>query len=79
MTRCAMSNCSSADDGQVSVGYRSAHGGFTGKGYSISVNVNNLFNVHKLSEYAGTQKVSGDALYFGLPGRGVFLDLSMKL
>jgi iron complex outermembrane receptor protein len=63
----------------ATVGYRSAHGGFTGKGYSISMNVNNLFNVHKLSEYAGTQKVSGDALYFGLPGRGVFIDLSMKL
>jgi iron complex outermembrane receptor protein len=35
--------------------------------------------VHKRIGYGGTQKVSGDALYFGLPGRGVFLDLSMKL
>ncbi|HWU77186.1 MAG TPA: TonB-dependent receptor [Rhodanobacter sp.] len=63
----------------ATIGYRSPHGGFTGKGYSISANINNLFNVHKLSEFAGTQKESGDAMYFGLPGRGVFIDLSMKL
>lgn len=62
----------------TTVGYRSLHGGFRGKGYSVSVNVNNVFNVHKLTEYAGTQKVSGDALYFGLPGRSVFFDVSMK-
>jgi len=60
------------------LGWRSPDGGFAGKGYTISVDVNNIFNVHKLTEYAGTQKVSGDALYFGLPGRGVFLDMSMK-
>jgi iron complex outermembrane receptor protein len=63
----------------AALGYRSEHGGFTGKGYSISMDVNNLFNVHKITAYAGTQSVSGDALFFGLPGRGVFLDLSMKL
>jgi iron complex outermembrane receptor protein len=62
----------------ATLGYRSAHGGFAGKGYAISVNINNLFDVHKLTEYAGTQKVSGDALYFGVPGRGIFLDMSMK-
>jgi iron complex outermembrane receptor protein len=62
----------------ATVGYRSLDGGFTGKGYTVSVDINNLFNVHKLTEYAGTQKVSGDDMYFGLPGRGVFLDLSMK-
>lgn len=60
------------------IGYRSLHGGFRGKGYSISLNVNNLFDVHKLTEYAGTQKKSGDALYFGLPGRSFFFDVSMK-
>ncbi|UPG92600.1 TonB-dependent receptor domain-containing protein [Luteibacter aegosomatissinici] len=60
-------------------GYRSADGGPTGKGWSVSMDVNNLFNVHKLIGYAGTQSVSGDALYWGLPGRGVFLDLSLKL
>ncbi|HEY0199576.1 MAG TPA: TonB-dependent receptor [Rhodanobacter sp.] len=63
----------------AALGYRNQHGGFTGKGYSISMDVNNLFNVHKLTAYAGTQSVSGNALFFGLPGRGVFLDLSMKL
>jgi iron complex outermembrane receptor protein len=62
----------------ATVGYRSLDGGFTSKGYTVSVDINNLFNVHKLTEYAGTQKVSGDDMYFGLPGRGVFLDLSMK-
>jgi len=60
-------------------GYRSADGGPTGKGWSVSMDVNNVFNVHKLIGYAGTQSVSGDALYWGLPGRGVFLDLSLKL
>ncbi|NYE30183.1 iron complex outermembrane receptor protein [Rhodanobacter sp. K2T2] len=63
----------------AALGFRSEHGGVSNKGYSISVDVNNLFNVHKLTGYAGTQSVSGNALYFGLPGRGVFLDLSMKL
>ena len=63
----------------AAAGYRSVDGGFAHKGWSISVDVNNLFNVHKLIGYAGTQKASGDALYFGLPGRGVFLDLSIKL
>jgi iron complex outermembrane receptor protein len=63
----------------AALGFRSTHGGVSNKGYSISVDVNNLFNVHKLTGYAGTQSVSGDALYFGLPGRGVFLDVSMKL
>lgn len=63
----------------AAAGYRSEHGGFSHKGWSISMDINNLFNVHKLIGYGGTQKVSGDALYFGLPGRGVFLDLSMKL
>jgi iron complex outermembrane receptor protein len=63
----------------AALGYRSATGGPTGKGWSISVDVNNIFNVHKLIGYAGTQSVSGDALYWGLPGRGAFLDLSMKL
>jgi iron complex outermembrane receptor protein len=43
------------------------------------VDVNNIFNVHKLTSYAGTQSVSGQPLFFGLPGRGVFLDLSVKL
>ena len=62
----------------ATLGWRSLSGGFGGKGYTISLDANNIFNVHKLSEYAGTQKVSGDALYFGLPGRGVFLDMSMK-
>jgi len=41
--------------------------------------VNNLFDVHKLIAYAGSQSVSGTPLYFGLAGRGVFLDLSIKL
>jgi iron complex outermembrane receptor protein len=63
----------------LSLGYRSETGGFTGKGYAISLNLDNIFDVHKLSEYAGTQKESGDDLFFGLPGRGVFVDFSMKL
>ncbi|HEY4089986.1 MAG TPA: TonB-dependent receptor [Luteibacter sp.] len=63
----------------AALGYRSADGGPTGKGWSVSMDVNNLFNVHKFIGYAGTQSVSGDALYWGLPGRGVFLDLSLKL
>ncbi|MEV8521193.1 TonB-dependent receptor [Dyella marensis] len=60
-------------------GFRGEHGPWGAKGYSVSVDVNNLFNVHKLTGYAGTQSVSGTPLYFGLPGRGVFLDLSVKL
>jgi len=60
-------------------GYRAASGPWGAKGYSVSVDVNNLFNVHKITAYAGTQAVSGDPLFFGLPGRGVFLDLSVKL
>jgi iron complex outermembrane receptor protein len=63
----------------AALGYRTDHGPWGGKGYSISVDINNLFNVHKITGYAGTQSVSGDPLYFGLPGRGVFLDLSVKL
>ena len=60
-------------------GFRGDHGPWGAKGYSVSVDVNNLFNVHKLAGYAGTQSVGGAPLYFGLPGRGVFLDLSVKL
>jgi iron complex outermembrane receptor protein len=63
----------------AAAGYRTDHGPLGTKGYSISVDVNNVFNVHKFTAYAGTQAVSGDALYFGLPGRGIFLDLSVKL
>jgi iron complex outermembrane receptor protein len=63
----------------AAAGYRTDKGPAGTKGYSISVDVNNLFNVHKLTGYAGTQAVSGDPLYFGLPGRGIFLDLSVKL
>ncbi|QNK02206.1 TonB-dependent receptor domain-containing protein [Dyella telluris] len=60
-------------------GFRSEHGPWGTKGYSVSMAVNNLFDVHKITGYAGTQSVSGDPLFFGLPGRGVFLDLSVKL
>jgi iron complex outermembrane receptor protein len=63
----------------AAAGYRTDKGPAGTKGFSISVDVNNLFNVHKLTGYAGTQAVSGDPLYFGLPGRGIFLDLSVKL
>lgn len=63
----------------AAVGYRSAHGGPAHKGWSLSLDINNLFDVHKLIGYAGTQKVSDDPLYFGLPGRGFFVDLTMKL
>lgn len=63
----------------AAAGYRTDHGPAGTKGYSISVDVNNLFNVHKITGYAGTQSVGGAPLYFGLPGRGVFLDLSVKL
>lgn len=60
-------------------GYRADHGPWGAKGWSASVDINNLFNVHKITGYAGTQAVSGAPLFFGLPGRGVFLDLSVKL
>jgi iron complex outermembrane recepter protein len=63
----------------AALGYRADHGPWGAKGYSVSVDINNLFNVHKITGYAGTQSVSGDPLFFGLPGRGVFLDLSVKL
>lgn len=63
----------------AAAGYRTDKGPAGTKGFSISVDVNNVFNVHKFTGYAGTQSVSGDPLYFGLPGRGVFLDLSVKL
>lgn len=63
----------------AAAGYRTDKGPAGTKGYSISVDVNNVFNVHKFTGYAGTQAVSGDPLYFGLPGRGIFLDLSVKL
>ncbi|HEX7815615.1 TonB-dependent receptor [Dyella sp.] len=61
------------------IGYRTEHGLPGTRGFSVSVDVNNIFNVHKLTSYAGTQSVSGEPLFFGLPGRGVFLDLSVKL
>jgi iron complex outermembrane recepter protein len=63
----------------AALGYRADHGPWGAKGYSISLDINNLFNVHKITGYAGTQSVSGAPLFFGLPGRGVFLDLSVKL
>lgn len=63
----------------AALGYRAASGPWGAKGYSVSVDINNLFNVHKITGYAGTQAVSGNPLFFGLPGRGVFLDLSVKL
>ncbi|MBB3225884.1 iron complex outermembrane receptor protein [Luteibacter sp. Sphag1AF] len=63
----------------AAAGYRTDKGPAGTKGYSISVDVNNLFDVRKFTGYAGTQSVSGTPLYFGLPGRGVFLDLSVKL
>jgi iron complex outermembrane recepter protein len=63
----------------AAAGYRTDHGPAGTKGYSISLDVNNVFNVHKFTAYAGTQAVTGDALFFGLPGRGIFLDLSVKL
>jgi len=63
----------------AAAGFRTDKGPAGTKGFSISVDVNNLFNVHKYTGYAGTQSVSGDPLYFGLPGRGIFLDLSVKL
>ncbi|HEY4292902.1 TonB-dependent receptor [Luteibacter sp.] len=63
----------------AAAGYRTDKGPAGTKGFSISVDFNNLFNVHKFTGYAGTQAVSGDPLYFGLPGRGIFLDLSVKL
>ncbi|WP_448097422.1 TonB-dependent receptor domain-containing protein [Luteibacter yeojuensis] len=63
----------------AAAGYRTDRGPAGTKGFSVSVDVNNLFNVHKFTGYAGTQSVSGAPLYFGLPGRGIFLDLSVKL
>ena len=60
-------------------GFRTDHGPWGLKGWSASVDINNLFNVHKIIGYAGTQSVSGDSLWWGLPGRGIFLDLSVKL
>ncbi|WP_243041196.1 TonB-dependent receptor domain-containing protein [Dyella sedimenti] len=63
----------------AALGYRSDHGPWGLKGYSVSMDINNLFNVRKITGYAGTQSVSGTPLFFGLPGRGVFLDLSVKL
>ncbi|MDQ0008048.1 iron complex outermembrane receptor protein [Luteibacter jiangsuensis] len=63
----------------AAAGYRTDKGPAGTKGFSVSVDVNNLFNVHKFTGYAGTQSVSGAPLYFGLPGRGIFLDLSVKL
>lgn len=63
----------------AAAGYRTDKGPAGTKGFSVSVDVNNLFNVHKFTGYAGTQSVSGAPLYFGLPGRGIFLDLAVKL
>ncbi|MFT4249251.1 MAG: TonB-dependent receptor [Pseudomonas sp.] len=62
----------------VAGGFRSDHGPWGFKGYSISMDVNNLFDVHKLIAYAGARSTDDEPLYFGLPGRGVFLDLSLK-
>lgn len=60
-------------------GYRADHGPWGGKGYSISMDINNLFNVHKITSFAGLQSSSATPTFFGLPGRGVFVDLSIKL
>jgi iron complex outermembrane receptor protein len=59
-------------------GFRSDHGPWGFKGYSVSVDVNNIFDTHKLIGYAGARSTDGEPLFFGLAGRGVFLDLSMK-
>jgi iron complex outermembrane receptor protein len=63
----------------AAVGYRAEHGPWGTRDLSISLDVNNLFDTHKVTAYAGTQSVSGTPLYFGLSGRGVFVDLSFKL
>ncbi|UYK85403.1 TonB-dependent receptor [Xanthomonas sacchari] len=62
----------------AALGYRSTHGPYGLKGYSISMDVNNLLNRHALIGYAGTRSSDNQPLYFGLAGRGVFLDLSLK-
>ncbi|UXA51792.1 TonB-dependent receptor [Xanthomonas prunicola] len=57
-------------------GYRSTHGPWNLKGYSLSLAINNLLDTHRLIGYAGTRSTDNAPLYFGLAGRGVFLDLS---
>jgi iron complex outermembrane receptor protein len=70
-----ISGYSSAD---AALGYREERGPWGAKDFVVSMNINNLFNVKKLTAFAGAQSVSGTPLYFGLPGRGVFVDMSMK-
>ncbi|QSQ52219.1 TonB-dependent receptor domain-containing protein [Xanthomonas translucens] len=62
----------------AALGYRSTHGPYGLKGYSISMDVNNLLDRHALIGYAGARSSDNQPLYFGLAGRGVFLDLSLK-
>jgi len=63
----------------AALGYRSEQGPWGMKGFSISVDVNNILNARHVTAYAGDQSVSGTPLYFGLPGRGIFVDFSMKI
>ena len=60
-------------------GYRTDHGPWGSKGFSVSMDINNLFNVHKITQFAGLQSVGKAPTFFGLPGRGVFVDVSVKL
>ena len=62
----------------AALGYRADQGPWGTKGFSVSLDVNNLFNARKLTAFAGNQSVSGAPLYFGLPGRGAFVDMAVK-
>ncbi len=60
-------------------GYRSKDGGPTGKGWTVSLDVTNLFDVHKLADWEGLNTAGTEDTWFATPGRGVFLDFAMKL
>ncbi|WP_260926683.1 TonB-dependent receptor domain-containing protein [Novosphingobium sp. 9] len=46
---------------------------------TISLKVSNLFNLHKIVDYAGTQSATDDPLYWVSAGRSAFLNISVSM
>lgn len=60
-------------------GWRFQHMSGPLKDFTASIKIGNLFNSHKISDFAGNQSVSGDPLYWRVPGRSVFFNIDTKV
>lgn len=49
------------------------------KDVTLSVKVSNLFNSHRIDGYAGTQSATNAPLFWVVPGRSAFVNLSVSL